>query len=107
MSSTNTGYYISVLNELSTLGIYAEDLTLPEEKEIYDVDKTKIPSAADIAIMAIVWTAAPSIHPFQLSFIIANGGSRQPLILPYFNHFFLHERVIRGSPYPSHYFELS
>ncbi len=42
------------------------DPTLPEEEEIYDVDKTKITSAADIAIAAIVWTAAPSIHPFQL-----------------------------------------
>jgi hypothetical protein len=31
MSSTNSGYERSVLDELSTLGIYAEDPTLPEE----------------------------------------------------------------------------
>jgi hypothetical protein len=45
--------------------IYAEDPTLPEEEDIYDVDKTTIPSTADIAITIIAWTIAPSISPFQ------------------------------------------
>ena len=68
VSSTNAGYYRCVLDELSILGIYAEDPTLPEEEEIYDAEKTKLPSAADIDITTIVWTAAPSILPFQALF---------------------------------------
>ena len=51
------------------MGIYAEDPTLPDEEEIYAVDKTKIPSAADIAITIIAWTATPSIPPFQPFYI--------------------------------------
>jgi hypothetical protein len=47
------------------VGIYAEDPTLPEEEDIYDVDKMTILSAADIAITIISWTAAPLIPPFQ------------------------------------------
>ena len=63
LSSTNAGYQRSVIDELSILGIYAEDPTLPEEEESYGVDKTKIPSATDIAITQIIWTASPSILP--------------------------------------------
>ena len=47
------------------MGIYAEDPTLPEEEEIYAVDKATIPSAAEIAITIIAWMATPSIPPFQ------------------------------------------
>ena len=65
MSSTNTSDQISFFEELSALGFYAEDPTLPEEEEIYDVDKTEISSTADIVIATIVWTAAPSTPPFQ------------------------------------------
>jgi hypothetical protein len=42
-----------VLGELSSVGIYAEVPALLEEEEIYDVDKTTFPSAADIAITTI------------------------------------------------------
>ena len=86
MSSTNAGYQRSVLDELSTLGIYAEDPTLPEEKKIYDVDKTKIPSVADIDITTIVWTAASYSPPFQ--------------------PFVLHQMVIPSSPFPLNFFDL-
>ena len=98
MSSTNAWYKRSVLDELSTLGIYAEVPTLPEEEEMYDVDKTMIPSAADIAIPTIVWTAAPSIFPFRPLFIIAKVGSRQPLVFPQFNHFYYIKGWFEAAP---------
>jgi hypothetical protein len=64
------------------VGIYAEDPTLPEEEEIYAVDKTTIPPAADIAITIIAWTAVPSIPPFQPFLHIA--------------------KMVRGIPFSSH-----
>jgi hypothetical protein len=56
------------------VGIYAEDPTLPEEEEIYAVDKTTIPSAADIAITMIAWTASPFNSPISNIFYIAKDG---------------------------------
>ena len=57
---------MSFLDEPSKSGVYAKDPTLPEEMKIYDVDKTKNPSAVDIVIATIAWTAAPSIiSPLQ------------------------------------------
>jgi hypothetical protein len=54
MSSKNAGDWIYVLYELSILGVYAKDPTLPEEDEIYDVDKDGYSYAASIAIAIIV-----------------------------------------------------
>ncbi len=54
MSSKNAGDWIYVLYKLSILGVYAEDPTLPEEDEIYDVDKGGYSYAASIAIAIIV-----------------------------------------------------
>jgi hypothetical protein len=70
------------------VSIYAEDPTLPEEEEISAVDKTTIPSAANIAITIIAWTAAPFHSPISTILFIAKDGSRQPLFFPHFNHYF-------------------
>ena len=56
------------------MGIYAEDPTLPEEEEIYVVVKTTIPSAADIAITIIAWTASPFNSPISTILYIAKDG---------------------------------
>ena len=62
------------LGELSLVSIYAEDPTLPEEEAIYAVDKTTIPSTADIAITIIAWTAAPFNSPISTILYIAKDG---------------------------------
>ena len=66
------------------MGVYAEDPTPPEEEEISDVDKMKIPSAADITIATIVLTTNFAFPPFQQFPIIAKGDSRQSLPFPHF-----------------------
>ena len=81
------------------MGIYAKDPTLPEEEEIYDVGKTTIPSAADIAITTIAWTAAPSIPIYSILWYL-NVALGSPFTFPISTKW-LKQRAGRGSPFHS------
>ena len=107
MSSTNTGYWRSVFGELSSVGIYAENPTLPEEEEIYAVDKTTIHSAAGI-YRHYDNCLDGSPHPFPNfnHFIYSKGWfEAAPFLPPFQPLFLLHQRVIRCSPFSSHFFD--